>query len=99
MDPFALFPIVFIGFFVVVIGGILYAAGRGVGQWVSDNGQPILTAPARIVAKRTEISGGGQRRAWTDHYATFELRDGSRQEFGIGGGEYGLLAEDRKSVV
>ena len=97
MDLFTIVPI-FIGVvFVVVIGFIVFVAIRSYGEWSHNNRQPVLTVPARVVAKRTATSGhvsansGGS--VSTAYYATFELDSGERLEFSLYGKGYGLLAE------
>lgn len=53
---------------------------------------PVVTAKARVVAKRTETSGMSDGPVSTHYYATFELESGRRHEFNVSA-EYGLLAE------
>lgn len=97
-------PILFGGFFVLVfvlvIGGILYAVIKGIGQWAWNNEQPVQSRPARLVAKRTSTSGGGgDTSVSTFYHATFEMDGGERQEFGLSGREYGLLAEGDRGTL
>jgi hypothetical protein len=94
---FTIVPI-FIGVvFVVVLGVIIVSAAKGIAEWSHNNSQPVLSVPARVVAKRTAISGsvssntGGQ--VSTAYFATFELESGERLEFSMYGRVYGLLAE------
>ena len=74
-----------------MIGLIVFIFARGFGQWSANNRQPVLTAPARVVAKRTHASG--HNHVSTSYYVTFELPAGERREFAVGGAEYGMLAE------
>jgi len=98
MELFALVPI-FIGVVIVlVIGGIIFAVVKGIGTWAWNNGQPVQTVAARVVSKRTNTSGTGAAMdsggsVSTSYYVTFEQESGERQEFGVSGREYGLLAE------
>lgn len=98
MELVALVPI-FIGVvFVLVIGGIIFAVVKGIGTWAWNNQQPVQTASARVVSKRTDTSGMGSNMnsggsVSTSYYVTFEQGSGERQEFGLSGREYGLLAE------
>ena len=94
MDPFDSFPFVF-GIVPIIIGGvILVAVVKGIADWNHNNGQPVLTVPARLVSKRTRVSGGSNdASASTWYYVTYELQSGERREFGVRGQEYGLLAE------
>lgn len=90
--PFPLFFILFFVIFAIVVGGILINIFKGVGQWASNNAQPVQTEQAKIVAKRTEVSGG-ERSTSTTYYATFELPSGQRRELQISGADYGQFAE------
>ena len=98
-DLFTAVPI-FIGIiFVLVIGGIIFAAVKGIGTWAWNNKQPLQAVAAHVVSKRTDTSGtgssmngnGGSVNTW--YYVTFEVDGGERKEFGMSGREYGLLAE------
>jgi hypothetical protein len=97
---------IFIGVvFVIVIGGILFRVITGVTEWNQNNSEPVLTAPARIVAKREKVRRHHHHhhghedhhhhhsRASTSYFATFELEGGERMEFQLGDREFGLLAE------
>ena len=98
-EMFVAIPL-FIGLiFVLVIGGIIFAIIKGVTTWSWNNQQPVQILPAHVVSKRTDTSGmgatmngsGGSISTW--YYVTFEMNGGQRQEFGLSGHEYGLLAE------
>lgn len=85
-------------FLAVLIGILALSAGRGFLQWSRNNKSPVLTVSARIVGKRTEVTQRLQEdpqesRTVTAYYVTFELEDGARKEFRVGGGEYGVCAE------
>lgn len=97
---FTLIPTFIIVVALVVGGVIIYSLVRGIGQWTYNNAQPVLTAPATLVAKRTEArSGSSDMPVRTYYYATFEREDGTRQEFGISGQQYGLLAESDRGML
>jgi hypothetical protein len=66
---------------------------RNLWPWADDNRQPVETTLARVVAKRTHVSGTSSGSTWTSYYCTFELSDGSREEFKVSGEQYGVLAE------
>ncbi len=93
----------FIGLiFVIVIGTLIFRAISGARQWSRNNKQDILTTPAKLVTKRTEVRSYGSsnqtngtfsNRTRTYYYATFEAEAGQRFEFRLSGPEYGLLAE------
>ncbi len=67
---------------------------KGVGQWSSNNASPVVTSPARVVARRNDVSGGGgESHARTVYFATFELPTGERQELAVPAREFGLIAD------
>ncbi|HTH46476.1 MAG TPA: DUF2500 domain-containing protein, partial [Candidatus Limnocylindria bacterium] len=80
----------------LVFGLFAFKAIQGIAQWSSNNAQPVLTVPARVVTKRQHVSGGGHdSSASTWYYVTFEtLADGLRQEFAVRSTDYSGLAED-----
>ncbi len=91
-----MFPI----FFILVFGIITFTVVKGVGQWNSNNKQPVLTVAANLVTKRTNTSRHNHNHnnnmhssTNTSYYATFEVESGDRIEFHISGKEYGMLAE------
>jgi Protein of unknown function (DUF2500) len=92
---FAAFFVVFVlvaGFIaLVIIGSII----KGVAQWASNNAAPQERFPARVVTKRTHVSGGsGDSSASTSYYITFErLSDNARQEFKVKASDYSALAD------
>jgi hypothetical protein len=94
---FGLAPVI-IG--LVLVGMAIYILIRamgGIARWVSDSSKPVLTRRARVIGKRTHVSGGGGTQpsgTWTAYFVSFELvEDGSRHEFKVRGKEYGLLCE------
>lgn len=96
------FPAIFVLFFVVVIGVILFGVVKGVSQWSYSNAQPVQSLPAEMVTKPTDMSGGSMNstgRVNTLYYATFDVEGGQRQEFSVSGHEYGLLAEGDRGTL
>ena len=91
---FTIVPIIVGIGFVIVIGILIISAAKGLNTWTTNNNSPILTVPAAIVAKRTEVSGGGHdTSASTSYYATFELENGERVELRVSGKVYGSFVE------
>lgn len=91
-------PPIFIFFFVLILviiaGTFLYMITSSLSVWSANNASERLTVPGRVVAKRTQVSGGsGDSRALTRYYATFEFEDGGRVELPLKGPQYGLLVE------
>jgi hypothetical protein len=95
---------VFIGIvFVIVIGTFIFMAVKGLAEWSHNNSQPVLSVPARVVAKRTATSGSASSNIGgsvsTSYYATFELESGERLEFSLYGKGYGLLVEGDEGTL
>ncbi|WP_026695479.1 DUF2500 domain-containing protein [Peribacillus kribbensis] len=90
---FQILPILIGIFFVFVIGAILFTIIKGISQWNKNNNSPETVAKARIVAKRSEVHGGGETSAYTHYFVTFEMENGDRMEFQVKDLEYGMLAE------
>lgn len=105
-DPmFQIVPI-FIGIiFVIVIGGILFSAFKGIGQWQKNEQSPRLSVKAIVTSKRADVSRRTNMHHHDDHhhhsssthtkyFVTFEFESGDRLEFHVSGKEYGLLSEE-----
>ncbi|AIQ69126.1 DUF2500 domain-containing protein [Paenibacillus graminis] len=92
-------------FLAVVIGIIAVSAGRGLLQWNRNNKSPIMTIPARIVSKRTEVrqqqlqDDSNNSRTSTTYYLTYESDRGVRMEFKVDGNEYGMSAEGDRGIL
>lgn len=81
--------------FLIVFGGFIFIAIKGISTWSKNNQSPMLTVPGEVVAKRTKTSGGsGNSSASTRYYVTFQVQSGDRLELGVNGSEFGMLAED-----
>lgn len=102
----AVFPIMFIIVFVMVIGVFLTTFIKGVGTWNQNNHSPRLSVEAEVVAKRADFSSsrhanagdisgahGYHTSSYTSYYVTFQVESGDRMEFCVSGQEYGLLVE------
>ena len=86
--------------FIIVFGMIIFTMIKGVGQWSSNNKQPVITVVAEIVAKRGHTSRSNHNHGdnmhsstSTTYYATFQVESGDRMEFHISVKEFGMLAE------
>jgi|WetSurMetagenome_2_1015567.scaffolds.fasta_scaffold100548_3 ribosomal protein L40E len=86
---FPLFGVVFLGILVVTLGGTIF---KTLEERSRNQALPVLTRPARVVAKRTELKHHGKSHS-TSYYATFDLGPGERSELELNGREYGLVAE------
>ena len=93
-------PFVFLLFFFAVIAFIVFVIVSKVALWSADNNSPIETFDAVVVAKRTEVSGGGNNTmASTRYFVTFELESGERVELRAKADQYGLTAEGDRGVL
>ena len=97
-----LFPVMFI----LVFGIIIYTMIGNVKTWNQNNHSPRLTVPAKVVAKRMNVSHHQHANAGdatgahgfttttdTVYYVTFEVESGDRMELHVRGSEYGMLVE------
>ncbi|MGG3914196.1 DUF2500 domain-containing protein [Rossellomorea vietnamensis] len=85
---------IFIGIiFVIVISFILFSAVKGVTQWSQNNQSPTLNVWAKVLGKRTAVKGGGESRAYSHYYITFEVESGDRMELKVKDMDYGMLVE------
>jgi hypothetical protein len=85
---------IFIGIiFVIVISTFLLAIIKSFTLWNKDNHSPKLNIHAKVVAKRTSVQGGGEHRAYSDYFVTFEVESGDRMEMEVKDTEYGMLVE------
>jgi hypothetical protein len=92
-------------FIVAMVGIVAVSAGRGLLQWSRNNSSPMLTIPARIVSKRSELrqqqtqDEGGSSRTSTTYFLTYEVDGGTRMEFQVDGNEYGMSAEGDRGLL
>lgn len=99
---FDLFQIMFSLVFIIVIGVFAVTFVKGIMQWNKNNHSPRLTVPARVIAKRADVSHHhhhdagahvGHSSTSTTYYVTFEVESGDRMELRIHGHEFGMLTE------
>ena len=99
---FGMFQIMFTLVFIMVFGMFIVIAVKGISQWNKNNNSPRLTVPAKVVAKRTNVShhhhnhGAGSMHHSThstSYYVTFQVESGDRMELHMAGHEFGLLVE------
>jgi len=103
--PPLIFMVFFAAIFVVIFGSIAFIIIKGIVQWSSNNQQPVLTVPVKVVSKREDVSVSSHydnsnlnfpqhhTRTITTYYATFEFDSGDRKEFEVTEEEYGVIAE------
>ncbi|WP_217593921.1 DUF2500 domain-containing protein [Cohnella sp. GbtcB17] len=77
---------------ILVVGTFLYIIIRGFSTWTTNNAADIITSPATVLDKRTEVWGGsGDTSSSTNYYVTFELADSTRIELPVRGDKFGLI--------
>lgn len=90
---FTIGPIIMGAVFFLVFGIIIFSIIKSIGTWSNNNQSPRVTSSAKVVTKRTSVRGGGETRARSIYYATFEFDSGDRLELQVDGQEYGQLVE------
>ena len=102
----ALFPILFLLIFVIVIGTFIVAAVRGISRWNKNNYSPVLDVEALVVSRRADVTSHmnhhdqmSTRHMSTRYYVTFEVASGDRMELSVSGEEYGLIAEGDRGTL
>jgi hypothetical protein len=83
-------------FIFIVFGVIIYTIVTSAARYSKNSSSPVLTAQARVVGKRMEVTGD---HAVTWYYATFEVETGERIELVMKGEEYGLLVEGDEGTI
>lgn len=97
--------------FIIIIFGITLRSfitlGRNfANQQAQNQNAPQISREARVIAKRQQVSTMGRMRSdesgmriSTWYYVTFEFPDGSRTEFIVNPGDYGLLVEGDRGTL
>lgn len=106
IDMFDYFDILFPVLITLAFGVFGLAVARGIVTWNKNNHCSRITAPAVIVAERTNVirhnhvnagdttgAHGFHTDTHTTYYVTFQFESGDRMEFQVYGSEYGMLAE------
>ena len=104
--------ILLVAVFAATISFVVIAIIRAIVQWVRNNHSPVLTIPARVVAKRhqdstQQVANAGDPTGakgyttyqMTTYFATFEAEDGTRREFTVKGREYGMLSQGDRGML
>lgn len=93
----------FIGpiFFLIIAGFIIFTICRGIKEWSHNNKQPIVPVESKVVAKRTNVTGGVDQNssAHTTYYVTFQFINNERKEFLVAGNVYGLISEGDEGTL
>ena len=79
--------------FLLVFGIFFVVIFRGIRQWNKNNHSPRLTVPARVIAKRANVSHhhhgtDHMSHSSTSYFVTFEVESGDRMELQMAGHQY-----------
>lgn len=106
---FSIVPVFIVIVFVIVIGIIVINVIKGISTWKYNNSQPVLTVPAEVVSRRSDVTGNmsnagagngiQHRHVLTTYYVTFEVESGDRLEFLVPDREYGMVVEGDSGKV
>ena len=95
-----LFPFIFFIVFFIIITVFILIFVQGIITWNKNNHSPLLTVPAKVVAKRNHTShfhnthdSMPHSSSSTSYYVTFEFESGDRLELHVASNEYGYLVE------
>ena len=91
LGVFVIFFLIFIvitGFCIFIFATIIR---KGIKQVKQDNNSPILEVDAKVIAKRSRVSGNNM--IHQSYYVTFEEESGKRMELRVEGSIFGLLVE------
>lgn len=94
-----LFTALFLVAFVAVVVAVIVGATKQARSAVKNRNAPEVSAVARVLAKRIETSGGGDRLITQRHFVTFEQPGGERFELEIDAADYGMLVEGDQGTV
>lgn len=88
----------FVGLMVaLVFGKIIY---RVLSTWMRNNASPLRTARAKVIGKRSEVSGGGNDTSVsTWYFVAFELENEDRVELPVRGDQFGILFENDQGML
>ena len=100
------FEYVFPVLFLLILALFIFTLVSNLRQWNKNNHSPRLIVPAKVVAKRTDVSHSSCANAGdvtgahgyttsmsTSYYVTFQVESGDRMELEVDGSDYGMLVE------
>ncbi|HPT85251.1 MAG TPA: DUF2500 domain-containing protein [Bacillota bacterium] len=94
-----MFPVLFTLTFAILLAILAVTVTTVISRYIRDSKAPKVSAPATVVAKRTQFHGSSGHSGWSTYYATFEFETGDRLELYLPGSEAGLLVEGDKGVL
>ena len=90
---FSIVPLIMFG----IMGLFIY---RIVKENRYNNKQPIIPVQAKVIGKRTHVSGGGNNHsASTTYYMTFELINSERLELIVSYNDYAYIIEGDEGIL
>jgi uncharacterized protein (DUF58 family) len=89
----ALAALALLAFIVMMLTPTVLRATAAVRRGSRIANSPELSAEARVLSKRIEVSSTDGGRTSQRHFATFEFPSGERVEYELTGHQFGLLAE------
>lgn len=95
MFMFDIFPIIWLIFFIIIVGMFVVILVKNIGTWNKNNNSPRLAVNATVVSKRGQMRrhGTDNMHVSTSYYATFQFESGDRLELAVPSSEYGMLVE------
>jgi hypothetical protein len=100
---FTIVPIFIGAVFLFIVIAFIVMIGKGVAEWADNNSKPVLSVPARVVARRAETHThnwqDGRTSTSTTYYCTYELENRERMELQVDAADYGTLADGDVGVL
>ena len=101
---FSIIPIITMLGFILIFTLIIISTSRSLKEWNNNNHSPKLTVPAKVVAKRSDVSHHHNTNdlhssSFTSYYVTFEVESGDRMELHLNGNAYGLMVEGDEGLL
>ena len=94
---FTIIPIIITIGFILIFGMIIFTFINSARQKHQDDISPVLTVPASMVTKRSDVRQSANHlnhiHTYRRYYATFQVESGDRMELELKENVYGLLAE------
>lgn len=97
---FQVVPVMIGIIFLIVFSIIVFSVTKGLSEWSNNNQSPEQKVKAKVIGKRTAIRGGGESRAYSLYYITFQVEEGDRMELKVKDNDYGMIIEgDRGELI
>lgn len=94
------FDLMFFIFPLIMFGMVVFVIYTMVKENRYNNKQPIVPVEAKVIGKRTHVSGGMENHsASTTYYITFELTNAERLELRVSYNDYAYIVEGDKGIL